>query len=332
MEGYKGRIATADLKMKSVNDKFRRKGIAMGVISGLTYGIYSTLVSIASGQEPLISAIGILAAPMVACGLNDLFAGIWLTFYNLKKRRIKEMGRSLNTFPGKMIVLGSLLGGPIANGAYLVGLANAGAYAIPISATCGLFGAIFAWIFLKQKPTKRVAFGMLIVISGAIVINLVKPEAAPNFTLGIICAFIAAISWGLEGVISSYGGSLLDSDIAVNIRELLSGIVILVVILPIIKELPLLKATFEATTPIFWLIASGLCAAASFLSWYKANSTVGTAVGMSLNVTYAFWGVFFSILFLGQELTSTIVIGSILIIVGAVTVTMNPLDLFRKES
>ena len=34
---------------------------------------------------------------------------------------------------------------------------------------------------------------------------------------------------------------------------------------------------------------------------------VGCAIGMSLNVTYAFWGVLFCVLFLGQELTVTIV-------------------------
>ncbi|MBU5584875.1 EamA family transporter, partial [Enterococcus sp. S181_ASV_20] len=84
-----------------------------------------------------------------------------------------------------------LLGGPVANGAYLIGLAMAGAYAIPISATCSLFGSLFAWIFLKQRPTKRVVFGMLLCVAGAIVINWAKPEGAPNFTLGIICALIA---------------------------------------------------------------------------------------------------------------------------------------------
>ena len=57
---------------------------------------------------------------------------------------------------------------------------------------------------------------------------------------------------------------------------------------------------------------------------------MGCAIGMSLNVTYAFWGVFFCVLFLGQALTPTIVIGSVVIVLGAILVTMNPLDLFRK--
>jgi len=329
---------SANDKMNQLNKKFRVTGISTGLISGLTYGIYTTLVLVAGYYEPLAGAaglagvVGLLAVPYVCSGLNDLFAGIWLLIYNAKQGRLRELGRSLNTFPGKMIAVGALLGGPVANGAYLVGLALAGAYAIPISATCSLFGAIFAWIFLKQKPTIRVVVGMLICVAGAITINWVKPEGSPNFTMGIICALIAAISWGLEGVFSSYGGSLLDTDVAVNIRELLSGIVVLVIIVPLIPAISLLKGTIVAPMPMLLLAAAGLNAAVSFLCWYKANSTVGCAIGMSLNVTYAFWGVFFCVLFLGQPLTPTIVIGSIVIVAGAILVTMNPLDFLKKEA
>lgn len=87
----------------------------------------------------------------------------------------------------------------------------------------------------------------------------------------------------------------------------------------------------QAGIPVVWLLVAGLAAAISFLTWYKSNALVGCAIGMSLNVTYAFWGVLFCVLFLGQELTFTIVTGSIIIVLGAVLVTMNPLDLFRKD-
>ncbi|EOL41572.1 hypothetical protein RV11_GL000947 [Enterococcus phoeniculicola] len=321
---------SADTKMKEASKGFRVKGITNGLVSGITYGIYSTLVVVASGYDPLISATGILAAPFVCSGLNDFFAGIFLLFYNAKQGKLKELRRMLATKPGKMLVIGFLLGGPVANGAYLVGLAMAGAYAIPISATCGLFGALFSWIFLKQKPTPRIIFGMLVVVAGAITINMVKPEGAPNFTLGIICAFIAAISWGLEGVFSSFGGAMIDTDVAVNLRQLISGLFVIVIILPIIGGLNLFAGTLAAVTPVLWLLLSGLSAGVSFLTWYKANAMVGTAVGMSLNVTYAFWGVIFSVIFLGQALTPTMVIGSVVIVIGAILVTMNPLDLFRK--
>ena len=71
------------------------------------------------------------------------------------------MPEAVGSFAGKMVILASLLGGPIANGAYLLGIALAGAAAIPISALNVIFGTIFARIFLKQKLSKRVGLGMM---------------------------------------------------------------------------------------------------------------------------------------------------------------------------
>lgn len=322
---------SAENKMKALQAKFRKTGIIMGILSGFTYGVYSTFIAIAGNKEPLLSmAAQVMAVAFVTCGLNDLIAGIWLLIWNAKKGKLSELGRSVKTFPGKIIIIGALVGGPIANGAYLLGLSLAGTAAIPISATTALFGALFAWVFLKQKITPRVILGMVVCVAGAVIINLAKPEGASNFTLGIICAFIAAICWGLEGMISSFGGALLDCDIAVNIRELVSGLVILVLIVPVIKATGLLGSTLTALSPMVWLALSALSAAISFLTWYKANSTVGVAIGMSLNVTYALWGVVLYVLFLNTQLTATMFIGSIVIVVGAVLVTMNPLDFLKK--
>jgi len=317
--------------MTEARKKFKAIGVTTGLISGLMYGLYTTFVLIAGYYKPLAGAVGLFAAPYVTSGLNDLFAGIWLTAYNVKTGRIREIGRSLRLFPGKIILIGSLVGGPIASGAYLMGLAMAGAYAIPISAMYILFGALFARIFLKQKIVPRVGIGMMICVVGAIVINWVKPEGSTNFTLGIICAFVAAIGWALEGVFAAYGSAMLDTDVVINIRQLLSGIVDLIVILPMVGGMGLLKGTLFSLPPVMWLLVSGLCAAISYLCWYKSNSTIGCAMGMSLNITYAFWGVLFCILFLKQPLTPTIIIGSIIIILGAVLVSVDPFELLKKK-
>lgn len=132
-------------------------------------------------------------------------------------------------------------------------------------------------------------------------------------------------------MLSSYGGAMIDTDVATNIRQLFSGLVDLVIIVPLVGGLGLLGGTMSAGIPALWLAVSGLSAGASFLLWYKANSTVGCAIGMSLNVTYAFWGVLFCILFLGQPVTTTIVVGSVVIIFGAILVTMNRWTFSRRE-
>ncbi|KHD45976.1 DMT family transporter [Streptococcus hongkongensis] len=323
-------VGSAQSQMEKVTNKFRVRGMFHGILSGFTYGIYSVLLMVASSYSPLVTAAGILAAPYVTSGLNDILSGLILTIYNLKQGKLKEIPRTLKTRPGQLLIIGFLLGGPIASGAYLIGLYFAGAYAIPISATNALFGALFSAIFLKTKINFRVGIGMFICVAGAIIINWAKPEGAPNFTLGIACALIAAICWGAEGVFSAFGGAMLDQEIAVNIRQLISGFISLVLVVPCIGAVGLLFKTLAAVTPVIWLALAGAAAGTSFIFWYKANSTIGTAIGMSLNITYAFWGVLFSILFLRQAITPTIVIGSIVIIVGAILVTMNPLDFFKK--
>lgn len=329
----RGNILNESLEVLKFNagKKFRRTGLTVGLISGLTYGLFSTFAVVASSKQPLASAVGLFAAPYVASAFIDCFAAIWLIIYNSMTGRIREIGRSLKTFPGFIVILGAILGGPVANGAYLMGLSMAGAYAIPISALFTLFGAIFARIILKQKITQRVGVGMVICVIGAIIINWVKPEAGSNFTLGIICAFIAAIGWGLEGVLAAFGSATIDSDIAVNIREGASGLINALIVLPIIGALGLFGNTLMVGKPIIWLAIAGFCAAVSFLTWYKSNCMVGCAVGMSLNMTYVFFGVVLSILFLGSAVTPTIIVGSLVVFIGAVLVSVNPMDLFRKK-
>ena len=210
-----GNQTVAHQKMMETTKSFHIAGIRSGIISGLFYGLYSFVIMILQGFDPIKSAVGILAAPFVMGALNDLLGGCVLLLNVIRNGKFKELGRTLATKPGKIMLLGYVLGGPVANGAYLVGLYLAGAFAIPISATTAAFGALFSAIFLKQKLSFRVIMGMLLCVVGAVIINLVKPDSAPNFTLGIILAIVAAICWGLEGTISAFGGAMLDSEVTV---------------------------------------------------------------------------------------------------------------------
>lgn len=324
--------ASAAVLKQKMNSRFRAQGVLYGLISGITFGLYGVVASVAMSKDPLIGVAGAFAVPFVCSAINDLVAAGWLFIWNAMKGRIKEIGRSLRTFPGLMVIVGALFGGPVANGAYLVGIEAAGAYAIPISALFPMFGAIFARIFLKQKIEKRVAIGMAICVVGAIVISYVRPEGvSENFTLGIICAFIAAVGWGLEGVFSAFGMSMIDSNIAINIRQATSGLVFIFIVLPVIGSTGLFFKTM-ATMPVMAIISfAALLSAVTFLTWYMANSMVGVAVGMSLNSTYVMWGILFAAIFLGDTLTPTIIVGSVIITVGAILVSVNPMDFLKKK-
>lgn len=323
-------LNTAASLKRSMDQGFKKKGIVYGLMSGLTFGLYSTVAAYAMMKEPFLGATAAFAAPFVCSAINDSVAAIWLLIWNVFKGRGREIGRSVVTIPGIMVILAAFFGGPLANGAYLVGIGAAGAAAIPISALCPMFGAIFARIFLKQKIEKRVAVGMVICIIGAALISYMKPEGvADNFTFGIICAFIAAIGWGLEGVFSAFGMSMIDSNIAINIRQAASGLMFIFIVLPAFGGVSLFFDVLSTVSVVAIISFGGLFAAASFLTWYCANSMAGVATGMSLNITYVLWGVVFAAIFLGDSLTTTVIIGAIIITVGAVLVAINPIEFIK---
>ncbi len=324
------------LKIRKQKEKeFDSKGTRTGLFSGFTFGLNSFFLALAFTLIPEELGKTIYVLPLVGAALNDTFAAIWLLIYNIAQGRGKEIKRSFKTFPGKMIALGALLGGPIAQGGYLLAIAFAGpAYAVPISALCPAIGALLSWIFLKEKITPRVWGGLLLSVIGAIVISYTPPtgDTYPNFYLGIIAAIVAAVGWGAEGVLGAFGSSVLDPKVAISIRDIVSGLAFMVVVVPIVKGFGAMKEILAMPKAVMYFAVAAAMAATSFLSWYKANSTCGVAKGMALNSTYVAWGVILPIIFLGEKATTNLIIGSILVLLGAVLVSIDPKELFKKEA
>ncbi|WP_430601821.1 hypothetical protein IGJ02_001890 [Enterococcus sp. DIV0724b] len=315
---------------------FERKGLLNGLSSGLLFGLNSALLALAISLFLFSDEPNAYALPLVFAGFNDFLAAIWLIIYNAYQGRLKEILRSLRLFPGKMTCLAALMGGPIAQGAYLLGIAFAGpTYAVPISALCPVVGALLSAVFLKEKITQRVWAGMGICVVGAIVISYTPPAGnVENFYLGIICAAIAALGWGLEGVLSAFGGSVLDPKVTITIRDITSGLTFFLIVMPLVNGLGVFQQVFQSPKTLAVLALAALVAAVSFLQWYNANSMCGVAKGMALNSTYVMWGIIFSAV-VSQDfsaITPTVIIGALLITFGAIMVSVNPLSFFKKEA
>ncbi|MPQ43634.1 DMT family transporter [Clostridium tarantellae] len=319
---------------KKAQAKFTKKGSVMGIVSAITFGFYSAVLGVALAMGPFTDEASLLVAPLVGAAMNDSLAALWLLIYNTIQGRSREIWRSLKTLPGLIVCLAALLGGPIANAAYLLAIQFSGpAYAIPISALCPVVGALLARIFLKQKVTKRVMLGIVMCVTGAVIIGYTPPEGGsmPYFVLGLICAFVAAFGWGAEGTLSAFGTALIDPKVAINIRQATSGIVFIVVVVPIVGGLTMFGKAMVSPAPLVIIAVAALAAAVSFLTWYKANSMCGVAQGMALNSTYVLWGIIFSY-FLGQaEMTTTLIVGAILVTLGAMLVAIDPREMFSKK-
>lgn len=325
---------TAMMMKEKLNAGFARKGVFTGLFSGCTWGLNSVLLGLALGLVPVMGdKAALYAIPLAAACMNDSLAGLWLLLYNGGAGRIKEIIRSLKTFPGLMVCVAALLGGPIANGGYLLGISMAGpAYALTITALYPIVGAILSRIFLKQQIVPRVMFGMFLSVIGAIVISYVPPEGgnSSTFYLGILFASLAAFGWGAEAVLAVFGMSMIDPKVAINIRELTSGLFNGIFILPLVGGWLVISEVITLPHTIGAFAIAALAAGVSYLAWYKCNTTIGVAKGMALNGTYVMWGVIFSVILLNTPITQNLVIGSGLVLIGATFVAINPKEFFNK--
>ena len=172
--------------------------------------------------------------------------------------------------------------------------------------------------------------GLFICILGIVYIGYTpSEEQTVNVMGGIMLALVAAIGWATEGVVCGYGmkAGKVDPQMALLIRELTSGIAYFLIITPIMlggysEMMDGALAVFSYFPAWSTLLITALIGMVSFFMWYTAIDLIGAARALCLNVTYSFWAIVFSFVFIGGSLSIHIVIGSIMVIVGVATATL----------
>lgn len=330
------------LALKAKQDsQFNRVGILIGIGSGFLWGVNNLLFSLGYGfipEDVITTMMGASAAlyaiPLACAAINDVCAAIALLIFNAINGMGKEVWRTFRTKPGLIVCIAALLGGPIGQSTYFMGSAMAGpAYALTITALYPIIGCLLSRIFLKQPINARMWVGIFMSVIGAIIVSYAPPDGdAPNFTLGLIFAGIAALCWGTEIVLAVFGMSMVDPNIAINLREITSGVVLSIIVLPIVGGWTAVNVIAGTPMAIGSLAAAGAVAGFSYLMWYTANNKVGCAKGMAMNSTFVIWGVLLNIAFGNiTEITTNMVVGCLAVLIGVTMVSMNPLDLFRKK-
>lgn len=317
---------------------FAKKGIGTGLYAGAAWGLDGVLMGLVLGMAPFTNNLSLFAAPLVGACLHDGFAALWLMIYNAITGKWRDYVRTLKTRPGKMIILAAILGGPVGMSCNILGICFAGpSYTAAITAAYPAIGAILGAIFLKERVPLRVGAGVALAIIGSIIVGFVPPEGSlyPHFYLGIGLAAVAALAWAMEGVMSTYGMDLVDSDIAIGIRDITSFLVSFFLILPLFggTAYSILYSSFTSHTA--WYIAGiALIGGSATFTWYRAMNMTGVTRAMGLNVTFALWSVLFGWILNIVQITPNLIIGVIIITLGTVLTIGKPKDLLslrRRE-
>jgi drug/metabolite transporter (DMT)-like permease len=344
---------------KKLTSSFFKRGISLALFSGLAYGLYTAFLTMGMTKGVWADWYGantaglsafVVAYLLAAIGnaINDTCSAIWALLYSGVKGKFGDFIRCINTKPGRIMILAALIGGPVAGTAYVIAIQMAGSIVVPISALCPAIAAILGKILYKQELNKRMALGICICVFASFLIGStgLSGGASANTLIGILIAIIAALGWGFEGCVAGYGSAMIDPEIGICIRQVTSGIANLFILVPVFGMMAgginistdLVVQAFTSAPAMGWFVLSGLLSFITFMTWYAGNSMCGAGLGTACNGTYSFFGPLFCLLVLGVyggidgwALPSVAWVGAVIMMLGILTISMNPLDLLRRK-
>ena len=309
--------------------RFAKKGLALALFSGMIWSLDGLALGKGLAERPFDAPALWLFAPLLAAGLHDFFAAC--------------LCLAVNSKPGRLCILGALLGSPLGMGGFLMGLSLAGpAYVLPITSLYPAIAALLALVFLKERISRRAWLGLTLCVVGAVAIGYTPPESAGGgaFYLGIAFAFLAAFGWAAEGVCVTSGMDFIEPAVALNIYQIVSSLLYALIIVPAaLLHLSLggyditgLAGRAFTSSGLPFFAVAGVIGCITYLCWYKAMNMTGVSRAMALNITYALWGVVFSALFTDAEITRSLVIGAAAIFTGMCLVIGNPRDIVNLRN
>jgi drug/metabolite transporter (DMT)-like permease len=295
-----------------------RTGMLVALLSGALWGASAVVLGEALTRRPLVIAGALFAAPLAAAALHDTFAFVWVSTVNAAAGRLREAARGLRTRDGLVVCAAALIGGPLAMSTYLLAISFAGApSAVAVSAVYPALGALLGYLVLGDRLGSRGWAGIVLAVAGATLASYAPPAGVspPHYLLGALCAVASAAGWAIEGVLVARSLQRMPALAALNIREGVSALVFLVVVLPLFGAAALAARTVASPTIVILVLAS-LCGAGAYLLYYRALDVLGPARTMPANSTYVLWTIALSLVVTGDSPGWRLVLGGIVVVAG----------------
>lgn len=216
----------------------------------------------------------------------------------------------------KIFVLGMLNSGiPFALYAYALLSISTGLSSL-LNATVPLFGALVAWLWLKDRPHGMKILGLLIGFFGVAMLAWGKASFKPNAS-GLVTGW---------AVLACLGACLCYGISASFTKRYLSGVPSLV-----IATGSQLGATMGLALPTLWLwpsqtpsttawlalLAVGvLCTGVAYVLYFRLIDKVGAAGSLTVTFLIPVFAVFYGVVFLGESVTAWMLLCGAVILLG----------------
>lgn len=284
------------------------------VLAAVLYGSISTIA------KPSLNSIN----PVLLSSLIYLIIGISLTaIIKISTKNIPSISKDLL----KLILFTSVCGAVIGPILYFYGLKLTDAsFASLLINTEFLFSILLAISILKEKPTRMVTMGVLLIFVGLIIVNMNSISEFSFFKnnnnsfVGNILIIGATVFWALDNNISNI---ILQKEIPViriiQLKSLFGGLLSLLI--GFLFALPFTIGIYQI--PSLLLLSLGGFAGSLFL-FLNGMKKVGTIKSVMIFSTSSIFGIIFALIFLNEHVEMGIILSSLaLMMIGIFLIVKN---------
>lgn len=193
-------------------------------------------------------------------------------------------------------------------------------YSAVLNALAPLFGALFLWAVDREPLTRRKLLGIALGLAGVALMSRLGPIAlAPQVIAGILACTVATLCYGWAGLLIRRHARDIPPLHAAAGTQIAAGV--------LIAPLALGQAAISppqalATWPVVGsLLAIGLlCSGVAYMLYFRLMRDVGPTRALTVTYIIPVFGILWAALFLGEDITSGMLLGAMLVVAGTVLV------------
>ncbi len=191
-------------------------------------------------------------------------------------------------------------------------------YSAILNATSPFFGALFAWLWLGEKITFLKSVGFVFGIAGVGLVTGVAPAAAGGSTTWAMAAcLLAAMSYGFVSVYTKKFAAAANPRAIAGGSQLIAGLLLLP-LTPLAPPTGPVTVFIAVNMCLFALLSSGV----AFLLYYRLIADIGPTRSLTVTFLMPAFTMIWAGLFLGETVTTGMILGCGLILAGTALVVM----------
>jgi drug/metabolite transporter (DMT)-like permease len=283
--------------------------------------VLAILTAVISGISiPLNKIFVVEMEPAVFTAVRALIIGlIFLAFAGWQSRRLKAPFKKV---PWKYLMAIGIIGGGLAFLLFFSGLQlTTSSRAAFLQKTLPIYTVVLAFIFLKEKVSRRQSLGLLAMLAGAFLLVYGQIDPSQFWTnpqLGDMLVLAATMLWGVENVLAKYALIKDESNLVVSFARMFIGSLFLFAAMLALGKTGALLSLSPAQS-VNVLVSTGLLFGYVFC-YYWSIKMINVSKASTLLLLAPVITLFIGVYAFGEPLPLFQRIGSVLILLGAFVV------------